>query len=350
MNGNEAYRSWFCVLNNPQETYTGEAQNIAEQVLSEWVENQPTRTGAVAYCISADGLIHLHMVLEDSNKARFSAIKKAYPRAHIEPTKGNKEQAEDYINKNGKFTEKGEKVIYIAKYGQIRGVQGQRKDLNIIEDYINEGKTPTWVMKQQLAFRKYEKLINDAYYQKRNDETPFLRDVKCVWHVGSSGTGKSYYANIIVKEKGEDFIYFVTDYDTGAFDKYNGQELLFLDEFRGQIKYSKLLAMLQGYKTQIYARYSNKLALWNEVHITSVLPPERVYTRMVEENKDLDTYEQLRRRLYSIIYHWKNDKGEYKSYEILAKEYKGLDDLKNRALGNEFETITDQMIIPFNEV
>ena len=36
---------------------------------------------------------------------------------------GNKQQAEDYIQKLGKFEEKGEQVIYIARYGEIKGKQ-----------------------------------------------------------------------------------------------------------------------------------------------------------------------------------------------------------------------------------
>ncbi len=43
--------------------------NIAETVLKLWYEESPTRTGAVAYCISAEGLIHLQMVLEDTNQS-----------------------------------------------------------------------------------------------------------------------------------------------------------------------------------------------------------------------------------------------------------------------------------------
>jgi len=72
---------------------------------------------------------HLHLVLEDSNTARFSAIKKAYPTAHIEPTMGSKAQAEDYIQKKGKFAGKGEKTLYIARRGEIQGRQGQQTDL-----------------------------------------------------------------------------------------------------------------------------------------------------------------------------------------------------------------------------
>ena len=80
----------------------------------------------MAYCISAEGLIHLHMVLEDTNMARFSALKKAYPRAHLEPTMGNKQQAERLYSKSlANLKKKGEQVIYIARYGEIKGKQGR---------------------------------------------------------------------------------------------------------------------------------------------------------------------------------------------------------------------------------
>lgn len=157
MESKASSKSWFCVFNNPQEVYSGEPDVIAEQVLEEWVKDHPTRTGAVAYCVSADGLHHLHMVLEDTNKARFSALKKAYPKAHLEPTMGNKQQAEDYIQKRGKYQEKGEKVLYIARYGTIKGNQGARRDFDIIEQLIEEGMTPNQIMEQSFAYRRYEK-------------------------------------------------------------------------------------------------------------------------------------------------------------------------------------------------
>lgn len=330
----EKCRSWFCVWNNPQEVHTDmKPEEIAEQVLETWVSDHPTRTGAVAYCISADGLEHLHMVLEDSNQARFSALKKLYPKAHLEPTKGNKEQAEDYINKRGKFAEKGEQVLYVAKYGEIKGAQGQRKDLEVIQDYIDQGLTPSQIMEKNIAYRRQEKLIKDAYFDKRKKETPFLRDIKTTWHVGESGSGKTYFAKKLVETRGEESLYLVTDYENGGLDKYNGEPILFLDEFRGQIKYGTLLGMLQGYKQQFHARYTNIIGLWNEVYIATVLPPEKVYQNMVQENRDTDTLKQLFRRIDEIVYHWKDEDG-YHEYSMPMSEYIDYEDLKNRALGN----------------
>ena len=319
-------RSWFCVLNNPQEIYQGEPHEIAEKCLEDWVSGYPTRSGAVAYCISALGLIHLHMVLEDSSKARFSALKNAYPKAHLEPTIGNKRQAEDYINKRGKYQEKGEQVIYIAKYGEIKGNQGARRDFEQIEDLIEQGITPREVMSQSFSYRRYEKMIKQAYYEKRRNETPFLRDIKVIWHVDESGSGKSYVASQIVDEKGEDSIYMYSDFETGGLDDYCGEPILFMDEFRGQIQFSILLKMLQGYRQPMHARYTNITPLWSEVHIASVLPPEKVYEKMVSENRSLDSKEQLFRRITTVIYHYKQDTN-YFEYETPMCDYTNYKDL-----------------------
>jgi hypothetical protein len=94
----------------------------------------------------------------------------------------------------------------------------------------------------------------------------------------------------------------LTDYDHG-FDKYNGESILFMDEFRRQMKFSLFLTLIGGYKVQVPCRYSNVYGLWNEVHITSVLPPERVYENMVQDNRHLDTVDQLMRRISFVVYH-----------------------------------------------
>ncbi len=351
MNKVESSRSWFCVWNNPQEFYTDcEPSEMSEKALETWVSDHPTRSGAVAYCISADGLIHFHMVLEDSNKARFSALKNLYPKAHLEPTKGTKEQAEDYINKRGRFAEKGEQVIYIAKHGEIKGAQGGRRDLEIIADYIEKGMKPRDIMALNISYRRYEKMIRDHYFAKREKETPAYRDIRVVWHVGEAGTGKTYTYVKLMENHPED-VYLVTDYEGGGLDMYGGERYLFLDEFRGQIRYGTLLGMLQGYKQQFHARYTNIVGLWDEVHISSVLPPECVYRNMVSENKDVDTMQQLYRRISSIIYHWKDRRGGYCRYELAFDKYTSYEALKQKACGDAdgFVTVTDaeQSSLPF---
>ena len=314
-------KSWFCVFNNPEEHgFNGTPQDIVDKIIETWINDNPQRSCAVNYCISTDGLKHCHAVFEDTKAMRFSTIKKVFPSMHISPTKGSKEQAENYINKQGHWEEKGEIIVYTNRHGEIKGCQGQRNDLEIIEEMLAQGKSPNYIMDLSLSYRRYDKIIKDAYYYKRAKATPIKREVNVIWHFGSTGTGKSHVIIELEKVNGEEEIYIISDYRNG-FDKYNGEKILFMDEFRGQISYALFLTILDGYKVQIPCRYTNIISLWTEIHISSVLPPEEIYNNMVKENKDLDTIDQLKRRINLVVYHYKKDKDFYK-YEKPMSKYK----------------------------
>ena len=324
-------RSWFCVLNNPADHgFSGTPDEIAEQMKERWISDNPQRTCAVAFCVSAEGLPHCHAVFEDTKTMRFTAVQKLFPGMHIEVTKGNKDQAEDYINKRGKWQEKGENVLCVVRHGDIKGCQGQRRDFEIIDDLINQGLTPNEILEKSFSYRRYETMIKRAFFDKRMRETPILRDVKTFFHFGESGSGKTYMYVQLCEKYGADNVYLLTDYGKGGFDNYNGQPILCMDEFRGQIPFSQLMNLLDGYRVQIPCRYSNGYALWIEVHIFTVLPPEMIYKTMVEENRGIDTYEQLRRRIDFVVYHHREN-GEYKTFELPMEKYTNYDDLRRLA-------------------
>ena len=324
-------RSWFCVLNNPADHgFSGTPDEIAEQMKERWITDNPQRTCAVAFCVSAEGLPHCHAVFEDTKTMRFTAVQKLFPGMHIEVTKGNKDQAEDYINKRGKWQEKGENVLCVVRHGDIKGCQGQRRDFEIIDDLINQGLTPNEILEKSFSYRRYETMIKRAFFDKRMRETPILRDVKTFFHFGESGSGKTYMYVQLCEKYGADNVYLLTDYGKGGFDNYNGQPILCMDEFRGQIPFFQLMNLLDGYRVQIPCRYSNGYALWIEVHIFTVLPPEMIYKTMVEENRGIDTYEQLRRRIDFVVYHHREN-GEYKTFELPMEKYTNYDDLRRLA-------------------
>lgn len=184
-------RSWFAVLNNPADHgYTGIPQEVCNQLRDEWIEGGEHRTGAWAYCVSAAGLHHVHMVLEDEKPMRFSLIKKVYAiGTHLEPAKGTKSQAEAYIAKEPPFDEKGEEVVCIVKAGEIRGNAGNRSDLRAIEALLAEGKTPEEIFNIDFSYRRYTKEVRAAYFEKRKRETPPVREVKVhiLWAIPAPG-------------------------------------------------------------------------------------------------------------------------------------------------------------------
>lgn len=355
----EISKSWFAVLNNPADHgYKGTPQEVCEKLRDEWTADSNTRTGAWAYCISAAGLHHVHMVLEDCISMRFSKIKKTYADGmHFEATKGNKEQAEAYINKRPPFNEKGEQVLHICYAGEISGAQGKRTDLDNIAALLGEGRTPAEIMEYNFSYRRYEKMIRAAYFANRKKSIPVKRNVKVHYLVGESGSGKSYTYVTLCEKYGEENIYFFSDYDGGGFDAYQGEPFLFLDEMKGQFPFSQLLQILDGYKIQVHARYANAWALWSEVYITSVFPPEELYRKMVEETqRGRDKQQQLLRRITDITYYFIDGAGQYQSYTIPMSEYTDYEELKVQAaehigaqipLVNSFKEVTKDGELPF---
>ena len=332
----DSRRSWFCVLNNPQKVFGDDMtpEEIVYKAIQLWIDDEPSRSCGVNYEISDSGTPHLHMVLEDVRKARFSSIKKLYGETiHIEPTKGNKQQALAYINKEPPFKEKEHTVVVPAVI--VGSIQSNRKNGSInvcdeIDAYIEEGLTPKQIMSLSSRFRKEESVIRKAYFAKREAETPPKRNVEVIWHVGSSGTGKSYTYVQLCEQYGEEHVYMMSDYQNGGLDWYCGEQILFMDELR-EMTYTVLLGMIEGLKKQIHCRYANALSLWTEVHITSIYPPEECYERMVpKDQRQRDSLEQLMRRISKIVYHYKED-GEFKSYSVNREDYKNYFDLRSKA-------------------
>lgn len=348
-------RSWFAVFPYPeQHGYTGTPQEIIEKLKNEWVQDNPLKKGYWAYCISDKRMPHIHMILEASGAMRFTAVKKAYTQAHLEPTKGNKKQVMAYINKEPPFDEKGEEVIASISHGNIEGrklysLSDTDAVLYTIEQLVEEGKTPAQIMAEDIKLRKEESIIRKCYFAKRYRETPPHRDIKVTWHLGDSGSGKSYTYVKLCEQYGDDNVYFFSDYankGVGGFDGYCGESVLFMDELKGNsLPFEMLLTITHGYRTQIHCRYSNCYALWDEIHITSILSPEDIYKETVSrELQDKDTIKQLLRRVTQFVYHYIED-GVYKEFCLEGSKYKSYEDLKYLATGGWSKV--DEAELPF---
>ena len=108
---------------------------------------------------------------------------------------------------------------------------------------------------------------------------------------------------------GEENIYYLTAFNSGSFDNYNGQKVLWIEDFRGEFKLQELLRLLDVYKAEVPARFNNAKALWEEVHVTSVLTPQQCYPKACQD--DYDRIEQLLRRITSVQYHFKDKYGQF---------------------------------------
>lgn len=341
--------SFFIVINNPRkhdiaglkvedmEHMTNE--EICQALAEDFCQGDDARQAAFLYCLSASGHDHIHAIVSSDVQMRFSAIKKYLGNAaHIEATRGNKKQADDYINKRGKFEEKGEKILAKYQIGEIKGRQGKRTDLEVIRQAVNAGMS--WQEIRRLNDRfyssSYTAIIKNMSFDKRSQETPFKRDVNVHWYVGASGSGKTGVTLDLIKQYGEDNVYLVSDYQN-PFDGYAGEKIIVLDEFRGQLPYASLLGMLEGYKKEIHCRYANVVGLWTEVYITTIKTPEEVYSKMIEQgDENIDPISQLLGRIKDISYCYrvnrpdgaKTDRdgnpAEFLRFTLSGKDYRDL--------------------------
>ncbi len=340
-------KSTFCVINNPEYTITykhderGEIvkdeegkpvilskepteyyghtpQQICDEILNKWIADGNDHTGAVLYCVSAVGLEHLHCVFESKKTYRpLSVLKRLFPKIHIEPTKGSKRDVEDYINKVGKFEEKGENITARSQVGEIVGCQGKRSDLITLDEIkaliFEENLTPREIFLAHPKALKEEKAVTYLYFQKRLKETPILRNVEVNWLCGSTGCGKSFEYVRLCEKYGAENVFMVSDY-LNPFDNYQGQEVIIFDEFRGQFRLAEFLQYTQGYRQEIRARYANRYALWTKVYITSPVTPYEVYRKDADTSGSNDKLQQIYRRINNIIYCFKVRRNGYTYY------------------------------------
>lgn len=328
---------------------------LADYLIDTWEKSGKGRQAGVAVCVSKDGCYHAHMALYSGNTTTLKKVSDILWQSHIEPQLGGKDKLKSYLLKEGEYAVKSEIVLCTKGLDVIEDRQGSRSDLEEIEDLINQGYKPEEIFEQNFRYRKFEKMIKSAYIDMRIKNTPLLKeDKQCIWIVGESGVGKSYCYYQMCEKYGSENIYLATDFENGGLDYYIEQgapPILFLDEFKGNMKFSQLLIILDKYsRAQVHCRYTNCYCLWNTVVITSIFPPDEVYSSMVDfEKQGRDKIDQLLRRLDVIEYRYKQD-GQYKVYSIPANEYIDYENLKQRALGDEdgFVQLDDSDENPFD--
>ena len=316
-------------------------QIVAEKFTSIWNNSGKDRISAIAVCESSDGVYHAHMALY-GNTTTLKNVARILFDSHVEPQLGGKEALAGYMNKEGKYAEKGERVLYTLGMENIQdNTQGKQSIFEIIEADIALGKTPKEILERGFIFYKYERMIKKAFLDKKVNEMPIMKKLHTEWHVGPSGSGKTFVYNQLCEKMSPDDIYIMTDYDsnaTGGLDHYleiGAPPVLFMDEFKADsLSYGKLLTMLSPYsRMQTHCRYNNTYNLWEICIITCIYPPEDIYNQLVPiENRNTDSFKQLLRRLDKIVYHY-IENGEYKTFSIAGSDYIDYETLIHQAKG-----------------
>jgi hypothetical protein len=173
------------------------------------------------------------------------------------------------------------------------GQQGQRTDINEVNDAIQDGMGLNEIARTfPNVFVKYHGGVTDLHHrsQKRRRLSTFPRILVLY---GATKTHKSHMAHHLCDAM--DVEYYVKTPNTKQWwNGYDGQTVMILEEFRGSIPFSTLLMLLDRYGLQLEYKGGVTQARASTIVICSPVHPKQWYQNLGAEEGSLD---QLKRRL-----------------------------------------------------
>lgn len=212
--------------------------------------------------------------------------------AHIEPCMGSLQQNMAYCSKEGKLQELGD-----------RPKQGDGGDLKTVVDRIAKGEQTVddMCMGDPMFYHQYGRTISKAedIALRRRRRTWMTEGI---WLFGVSGSGKSHAAFQNLDDPEWDRHNYVKCLQDDWWDGYTGQETVILNEFRGQITFSQMCDLVDKWPAYVKRRNREKLPfLARRVIVTSVLTPQQVYHKHLEDKADTFVQFQRRFKLIEVI-------------------------------------------------
>lgn len=225
------------------------------------------------------GTPHLQGYIYFEEKKSMTAIHKlkGWSRVALKEAKGNGDQNKAYCSKEGDVFEKGEPIN-----------QGKRADLDDVYQQIREGKQLDEIIdanpEAYLKAGKVMEKLEDIHLRKKLRTTMTEGE----WIYGPTGVGKSEYA---FQAPGSKYIW---PDDKGWWDGYRQQEVVIIDEYRGQLTYYELLKMVDIHPNYFVKRRNREPMPFvsKKVIVTSALPPWEIYKNLHKN----DSLKQLYRR------------------------------------------------------
>lgn len=299
MGNNTQSRKWALVINNPLEA--GLDHSAIKTILQ--------RFSPGYYCmadeIATTGTYHTHIFLYAPSPIRFSTLKNRFPTAHMEKAYGSARDNRAYIRKEDKWadTDKAETSVpgTFEEWGDLPDEKEEQSPqmFRLIQN-IRAGMSTAEIIEDEpnLAFRvrDIDTLRQTLLAEKYSMEN---RALEVIYLYGASGAGKTWG---IFERHDPRSICRVTNYRAArgiSFDGYNGHDVLVFEEFNSQIPIEDMLNYLDIYPLSLPARYSDRVACYTKVYITSNTPLEKQY--WMEQQTRPETWRALLRRIHTVI-------------------------------------------------
>ena len=299
MENNTQARKWALVINNPLEA------GLDHAAIREILRRFAPSYFCMADEVATTGTYHTHIFLLAPSPIRFSTIKNRFPTAHIEKAYGSAKTNRAYILKEGRWadTDKAETSVSgtFEEWGDLPAEKEEEAPemFKLIQD-LRAGKTVMEIIEDnpKLAFRIWEiETLRQAILEEKYGAEN--RALEVTYLYGASGTGKTWG---IFETHDRKSTRRITDYggrNGVRFDAHHCQDVLVMEEFHSQIPISAMLNYLDIYPLTLPARYTDRIACYTKVYITSNIPLEEQYRDI--QRYQMETWRAFLRRVQNVI-------------------------------------------------
>jgi hypothetical protein len=223
-------------------------------------------------------------------KRTWKSVAKMLDNAHTEVMREDMAYNDEYCLKILRHLDKNTNPDKAPNPKSEYGKRPDGKRLDLTEAYaaVQAGASTADVVEASPAlsmFRRQLEYIEDIKMDdnKRNSKT------ECEWIWGPTGVGKSQYVHDITQGK----TVYTHPVEDKWWDAYKQQEIIWIDDFSGEIPIKQMLRLTDKYEMKLPRRNREPVQMASKmIYITSVKPPEHIYTS--------DQISQLRRRIKVI--------------------------------------------------
>lgn len=216
------------------------------------------------------GRIHIQGYVQIKRVVSLKQVKEIIGEGHFEVARGSLEDNQRYCTKiesqiGGPFewgtpTKQGQRTDLDRLYEMIKG---GAKDYELLEEM------PGTYMRNYRAVDRVRAILD-----KR--ATAYFRKIKCWLLYGEAGKGKS---SLPAKLYGYENIFSVSANKDGViwWDGYEGEEVIVLEDFAGEVPWTELLRLLDGHPYRAWIKCSYAWAKYVKIYITSNISPDQWY-------------------------------------------------------------------------
>lgn len=241
------------------------------------------------------GRLHIQGYLECKerwtfHKVRGSVFEGYMPGAQIAVARGSAKQNKEYCTKAASRVPRTEPVEIGDPSGDTGETHQAGKALDRIFADIKAGDSLEEIVDKYGfgVFVRHERSLKSAMctWGKRRSAMP-----KVVLLIGPSGSGKSRWVDRVYPRRYR--MTFGNGGNSAWFDGYNGEDVIELSEFRGQLQLAFMLDLLDRYELKVQTKGGTTQCVSSTIVITSNEEPSEWYPAM--ENRDEKLKPLLRR-------------------------------------------------------